>query len=551
MKKQERKDNNQADEHIKTSEHKEPLHNTFQQQPDTDQLIEELHSQQIELEFQNQQLIDAQSIIEEKSLHYSDLFNEAPISYLIVDVNAIIIDANIAASELFGYTKDRLTNLSLFIFIPQNQQHLFSAHLAEVGEHSGNKKIYTLTIDFEQTSGKNIHAQVQTTYLTSQRGYQSHFRIAITDITEVSRMQNELRESRTNLDIALTGGHIAWWKLNYENGIVEHAPGKATMLGYTVDEFPKHMMEIMKLVHPEDYEPTMQAMRDHILGKKDLYMCDYRIRTKSGGFKWYHDRGKIVEFKNGKPSVITGFVMDISDRKHLENELHEMNFMKDRLINIMAHDLKSPFTLLMGMSEMLELNFQKYTDDKKLVFIKSIGDASKRAYNLLATLLDWSYAMRQRLFFNPKLTDLHAMVDEKFEISKSLAIQKNIQLINKVHKNTMVFADENMLKTILQNLISNAIKFSFENGEIIITAHKKQNQYEVAVIDFGTGIPGEYKDKLFAMDKNFTTLGTAGEKGTGMGLLICKEFVQKHNGNIWVESNEEAGCRFVFSLPNF
>lgn len=518
---------------------------------DTDQLIEELHSQQIELEFQNQQLIDAQSLIEEKNKHYTDLFNEAPISYLIIDENAIILDANVAASELFGYTKDRLTNLSLFIFIPQNQQHLFSSHLAEMEENMGTKKIFTLNIDFEQAGGKIIHAQVQTTYLTSKKGYLPHFRIAITDVTEITRMQHDLRESRTNLDIALTGGNIAWWKLNYETGIVEFAPGKATMLGYTVDEFPKHMMEIMKLVHPEDYESTMNAMRDHMSGKKELYFCDYRIRTKSGGFKWYHDRGKIVEYKNGKPSLITGFVMDVSERKHLEHELQEMNTMKDRLISIMAHDLKNPFTLLMGMSEMLELNFKKYDDDKKLNFIKSIGDASKRAYNLLATLLDWSYAMRQRLFFNPKLTDLHEVVEEKFEIVKSVAIQKNIQLINKVPKHTMVFADENMLKTILQNLISNAIKFSYPDGEVILAAHKKQYSYDISVIDFGMGIPAEMKEKLFKIDKSFSTEGTAGEKGTGMGLLICKEFVQKHKGSIRVEANEEAGCRFIFNLPNF
>jgi signal transduction histidine kinase/ligand-binding sensor domain-containing protein len=231
------------------------------------------------------------------------------------------------------------------------------------------------------------------------------------------------------------------------------------------------------------------------------------------------------------------------------HELSILNATKDKFFSIIAHDLRNPFHTVMGFSELLMLSFEKISQDKIRKYIQLIHTSSVAGNNLLENLLQWSRSQTGKMTFEPVAIDILKLVLETnslFEISMQ---RKNITIKNQIDPDTFVFADPNMLQTIIRNLLSNAIKFSNENGEIIISVKQTELDVVISIADNGIGIPLERQDKLLNKNFSFSTPGTKNETGTGLGLVLCKEFVEKHGGKIWFESEPGKGCTFTFTLP--
>jgi signal transduction histidine kinase/ligand-binding sensor domain-containing protein len=236
--------------------------------------------------------------------------------------------------------------------------------------------------------------------------------------------------------------------------------------------------------------------------------------------------------------------------QRINEELHELNATKDKFFSIIAHDIKNPFNSILGFSELLVLNFNKWVDEEKLHVINVIFDSSKNLYELLENLLQWSRSQRGILEYKPEKVELKASVELIILLLKHSADAKEIEFIlNLPEKGLLLHADPRLLDTILRNLISNAIKFTPKGGQIQIKAEAKDNFALVAVIDNGVGIPKAAIDNLFRIDIHHTSAGTDEEKGSGLGLILCKEFVEKHRGKIWIESEEGKGSKFFFTLP--
>jgi signal transduction histidine kinase len=247
---------------------------------------------------------------------------------------------------------------------------------------------------------------------------------------------------------------------------------------------------------------------------------------------------------------------DITERKKAEQEiklkneeLHELNATKDKFFSIIAHDLKSPFNSIMGFSELLieQIKENDYAGIEK--YAQIILDSSERAVELLMNLMEWSRSQTGRMEFNPEYFELVDFIDEVSDLFDDIAGQKSIIIKKDLPHNAPVFADKAMISTVFRNLISNAIKFTKPGGEIFISINQKQNEITVSVKDSGIGIPAGRIDNLFRIDENYSTPGTNNEKGTGLGLILCKEFIEKHGGRIWVESEPDKGSTFSFSLP--
>lgn len=231
--------------------------------------------------------------------------------------------------------------------------------------------------------------------------------------------------------------------------------------------------------------------------------------------------------------------------KELQGSLSE----KDRFFSIIAHDLKSPFNGLMGFTNLLMQDFEQFSSPEIKNFIVHINASVKNIYNLIENLLDWSRIQSGRMEFNPEALSLPGQVKPVFSLLKNNAITKGIKLEQRISKDIAVFADEKMLHCVLQNLISNAIKFTNPDGNITISACKEDGHVKVSVADTGVGISKNSLDKLFKIDSNLSTEGTAHEKGTGLGLILCKEFIEKNGGSIEVESQVNKGTTFTFTLP--
>jgi len=234
---------------------------------------------------------------------------------------------------------------------------------------------------------------------------------------------------------------------------------------------------------------------------------------------------------------------------NLNKELAGINATKDRFFSIIAHDLRNPFNSIIGLADIVLYNFHNYDSEKIKKSISDIKDASKQAHELLQNLLLWSRSQTGSMGFQAVGFDLNSIIIENMELLKSQANKKNIQLISSVKDNYTVSGDMNMIDTILRNLLTNAIKFTPQNGRIFIAANEMQNHHEISVKDTGVGITPENISKLFRIDIKYSTKGTEMERGSGIGLILCKEFVEKHSGKIWVESQQEKGSEFKFTLP--
>ena len=233
----------------------------------------------------------------------------------------------------------------------------------------------------------------------------------------------------------------------------------------------------------------------------------------------------------------------------LNIKLNATNTTKDKFFSIIAHDLKSPFNSIMGFSELLveQVKDKDYEEIDK--YAEIIQKSSQNAMNLLTNLLEWSRSQTGRMEFNPEYIELNSLVNEILALLENQSIQKSISIIKTMPKILTVMADNDMLSTILRNLITNAIKFTNTNGEIQIIAEQINNQTIISIKDNGIGINKETLNKLFKVEESFSSNGTHNEKGTGLGLLLCKEFIVKHGGKIWLESEEGKGSCFYISIP--
>jgi two-component system, sensor histidine kinase and response regulator len=278
---------------------------------------------------------------------------------------------------------------------------------------------------------------------------------------------------------------------------------------------------------------------------------EFKFKNKAGETGYAIASVSILENKKS----ITSY-MDITDRMRSElviknqNEvLKQFNEQKDKFISILSHDLKSPLSGVLSLSELLQENIHTYNTDEIEKKIRVINQSVNYTYNLLEDILSWARIQQNNIAFNPQNLNFNSVCKEIIETIEYYADIKNITVSCSVNEDLTAFADEDMFKTILRNLISNAIKFTHKGGTIAVMAEKNDSDIRFSVSDNGIGIKAEDLQQLFTCSRILSTIGTEDEKGSGLGLMLCKDFVEKHGGRIWVESEPETGSSFYFTIP--
>lgn len=380
------------------------------------------------------------------------------------------------------------------------------------------------------------------------------------EISERKRSESSLRESERKLSTLINNlSGIAYRCKNDARRTMSYlSDGCLALTGYGIDSLiGNKQISFNSLIHADDKENVVFRINDCVV-KNQPYQTEYRLITKQGEEKWVLDKGFGVTSNKPDENYLEGFIIDITQRiwaeeaiKKYSEELQELNNSKDKFFSIIAHDLKSPFQGLLGCSNFLLNEFDSLDNNDKLKLALDINGASNNLYKLIENLLHWSRMQRSNIEFQAERINLFDEVNYVFKILERSASNKNIQLINKADKSLHINADLNMLNSVFQNLISNAIKFTPEGGNITVSSVKRGDFVEVSVADSGVGIKPEDISKLFRIDSHFSTKGTNNEEGTGLGLILCKEMIEKHHCKIWVESEYGKGANFKFTIPKF
>lgn len=235
--------------------------------------------------------------------------------------------------------------------------------------------------------------------------------------------------------------------------------------------------------------------------------------------------------------------------RHTQRELREANASRDKFFSIIAHDLRSPFTALVGMSQYLATGIDEIDPETAKEFLEGMHKSSKNAFNLLENLLEWSRIQTGRLPMSPKEVDIQEILEDNLSLLQMNVQGKEITIDKQLNEEETVWADENAVHTVIRNLLSNAIKFTPKKGTISIYSRQLKEQLVITVKDTGTGMDRETLENLFRIDYHTTTRGTEQEKGSGLGLILCKEFVERNGGTLSVESEPGNGSTFSFTLP--
>ncbi len=379
------------------------------------------------------------------------------------------------------------------------------------------------------------------------------------EISERRRFENALKESEHSYRTLTENipGLVYRVYIQENNKVVFYNNMLEKFLGLSENDIQSTNYDFLgNFILPED-KYRIEKEIALALNDKQVYDIEFRIRDINGSIKYIMGRGKPVLDKNDNLLFVDGVFFDNTKQKEVEKELNETIASKDKFFSIIAHDLKGPLAGFMGYTKTLVNEFNKLTFNEIIDITTTLNESAQKLYSTLENLLEWSRTQTGRIEFKPELIDLREIAFNITYILKQNANDKNIMLASNIYDETIVKADKNMITTVIRNLVANAIKFTDDYGRVTISAKEitelvggqQKKFYLVSVEDNGIGIDDAGLSKLFRIDENVTSIGTSGEKGTGLGLILCKEFIEKHNGRIWAESERGKGSSFNFTIP--
>lgn len=361
------------------------------------------------------------------------------------------------------------------------------------------------------------------------------------------RAENALHESQDKIAALLEALPDSMFLQNKDGIYLDYHVPKEFRLYATPDMFiGKSMFEIL----PPHIASNFKEIFERAINTKEVQSFEYNLNILG---EEYYFESKTIAYEDDK---VLSIIREITERKKAElkitvqnEELTKLNEDKNRFISILAHDLKSPFNSILGLLDLLAENVHRYETTKTEKLIKVVRNSSRHFYQLLESLLLWARSQSGKMTFEPQDLHLNGISSSIVEELQLNADSKNISINLALKNDIYILADLDMLKTILRNLLSNAIKFTNPGGQIDIMAEQDKSFATVVISDNGIGMSQQTIDNLFLFSGYHKTEGTQGESGSGLGLFLCRELVEKNNGRIWVESEEGKGSKFKFTLP--
>jgi len=513
---------------------------------ETLKLIHELEVHQIELEMQNEELSLARSLAQDATEKYIELYDFAPTGYFTLSKKGTIIELNLSGANMLGKERSHLKNSLFGLFVSNDTKSIFNLFLGKIFISKSKE-----TCELILSTNDNLSIYVHLTGILTENGEQCL--VTTTDITERKEAEDVLSESRAKYQAIFESTRTATLIVEEDTTIYMANKECYSIIGYTPAELIGQKW--IQYVAPESL-PEMIKNQQIRLNNPDLAPKKYQVRlvNKKGEI-----RDAILDIgiiPRTRQSIVS--FLDITERRLAEAEIKlkndqllKLDAEKDKFFSIISHDLRSAFSSFLGLTQIMveELPGLPMYQIQELAEI--MRNSATSLFNLLENLLHWASMQQGLISFNPEVHQLLPIVNESIAIILEPAHNKEIELVLDIPDDLAIFADMNMLQTIIRNLVSNAVKFTMKGGKINLSAKTTGDKsVEVSIQDTGIGMSPQIIDNLFRLDVKANRQGTEGEASTGLGLLLCKEFAEKHGGKIWAESKEGKGSHFKFSLPN-
>lgn len=496
---------------------------------------------------------------------YRSIFENATVGIYQSTPDGRLLDANFRLAKMFGFDEPEemlksIKNVKEQLYAEPTERDEIIHEVFSKGDAGYSE------IKLKRKDGNYFWMSDHVRAVRDEDGKILYFEGWVSDITRRKNFEAALRESEMLSRAMLNATFDAAVLIDKEFHILAVNHAMADILGDSIEDI---IGKNILLLTPDDLKANRKdAILKVIESKKPLRYED----SQNGNI--FDTTIYPIHNDEGKVDKLTIFAHDITEQKKIEEKIRDMNkelemrvnertallhdamedlrisnYSKDKFFGIIAHALKNPIQALLLTSNMLI----DYHDDFDEVQLKrnhqQIFDSTRYLNDLLENLLEWAKSRSGKLTFKPSKFMIGNAVDEVLQIYSTLAKGKNIDIAVDIDKNSEIFADRNMIISVISNLISNAIKFTSENGKILVSSEKIHNSVYVSVKDTGIGITEEDIKKLFQIDVKHSTKGTSQEQGKGIGLLLCKEFVEKHGGRIWVDSKPGEGTVLKFSIP--
>ncbi|MCB8964011.1 MAG: PAS domain S-box protein [Bacteroidales bacterium] len=434
---------------------------------------------------------------------------------------------------------------------PIDSLRLIKSALSEEMEKENNptankNRTRMLEVELYKKDGTKIDVSTHLSFIRNNEGKHIGFQGITRNITERKNAEAALLESRKKLNTVVeTIPDLLFHFDRYGRFVNFYQTSKTHQLFIKPNEF------IGKSIYNVFEKPLADKIQKAI--NRTLHKNSYEFEYEFFQDEVKHFHARCAQLNENEIIIISSDISKIKKSeiqlKQNSKELKQLNADKDRFMQILAHDLKNPFNVLMGFSDLLLRNYKNYDDNLVGYYLEIIKNTSERTYTMLEELLTWSKAQSGKIPFEPSQINLTELVNSLHSEAATIAQRKNIAITHNIPNNLQIVADSNMIKTVIRNLISNAIKFSRQDGQIKIGTHINSNRITIEVADNGIGMSQADQERLWNNSNPHTTAGTNNEKGTGLGLLLCKDFVEKHGGKIWVESEVGLGSVFKIQLP--